>query len=102
MGGQLHALSFGTDPATYYARADDEILVVLMAEHIKAVEQASGLKVPVNFSPPREGDPPSLYANSAKAQAELGWKPKFMTIDPIVGTAWRWHAKQPKGYADRG
>ena len=70
-------------------------------EVIKAVEQASGLKVPVRFSPRREGDPPSLYANSAKAQAELGWKPKFMTIDPIVGTAWRWHAKQPKGYADR-
>jgi 4-hydroxy-2-oxoheptanedioate aldolase len=40
IGGQLHAANFDTDPATYYARANDEILVVLMAEHIKAIEAA--------------------------------------------------------------
>lgn len=40
IGGQLHAASFDTDPATYYARANDEILVVLMAEHIKAIKAA--------------------------------------------------------------
>lgn len=70
-------------------------------EVIRAVEKASGLKVPVKYSPRREGDPPALYANSAKAQAELGWKPKFKTIGPIVETAWRWHARKPKGYGDR-
>jgi 4-hydroxy-2-oxoheptanedioate aldolase len=40
IGGQLHAASFDTDPATYYQRANDEILVVLMSEHIEAVEHA--------------------------------------------------------------
>ena len=40
MGGGLHALNFGTDAATYYARADDEILVVIQAEHIEAVDLA--------------------------------------------------------------
>jgi len=40
VGGQLHATSFETDPATYYDRANDEILVVVMAEHIKALEAA--------------------------------------------------------------
>jgi len=40
IGGQLHAVNFQTDPATYYARANEEILVVLMAEHIKAIEAA--------------------------------------------------------------
>ncbi len=40
VGGQLHAANFDTDPATYYARANDEILVVLMAEHITAIEKA--------------------------------------------------------------
>lgn len=40
IGGQLHAANFDTDPATYYARANEEILVVLMAEHIKAIEAA--------------------------------------------------------------
>ena len=70
-------------------------------EVIRAVEKVTGLKVPVKYSPRREGDPPALYANSAKAQAELGWKPKFMSIGPIVETAWRWHAQKPKGYRDR-
>lgn len=68
---------------------------------IKAVEKVSGLKVPANFAPRRAGDPPALYADSSKAQRELGWTPKFKTIDPIVETAWRWHKAKPKGYGDR-
>src|SRR5881394_3381931 len=40
IGGQLHAINFECDPATYYARANDEILVVLMAEHVRAIEEA--------------------------------------------------------------
>jgi len=37
IGGQLHAANFATDASTYYARANDEILVVVMAEHVDAV-----------------------------------------------------------------
>ncbi len=40
IGGQFHAVNFDTDPATYYAKANDEILVVLMAEHVKAIAAA--------------------------------------------------------------
>jgi 4-hydroxy-2-oxoheptanedioate aldolase len=40
IGGQLHAINFDTDPGTYYAKANDEILVVLMAEHVNAIEKA--------------------------------------------------------------
>lgn len=40
IGGQLHAINFECDPATYYARANEEILVVLMAEHVQAIEHA--------------------------------------------------------------
>ncbi len=40
IGGQLHAANFATDTATYFARANEEILVVLMAEHIQAIEDA--------------------------------------------------------------
>ena len=67
-------------------------------EVIRAVEKVTKLKVPVNYGPRREGDPPALYANSTKAQRELAWQPKFMTIEPIVETAWRWHARRPNGY----
>jgi UDP-glucose 4-epimerase len=70
-------------------------------EVISAVEKVTKLKVPVKYSPRREGDPPALFANSAKAQSELGWKPKFMSIGPIVETAWRWHQRKPEGYGDR-
>jgi 4-hydroxy-2-oxoheptanedioate aldolase len=40
IGGQLHAINFQCDPGSYYAKANDEILVVLMAEHVRAVEHA--------------------------------------------------------------
>jgi 4-hydroxy-2-oxoheptanedioate aldolase len=40
IGGQLHAANFNCDPGTYYACANDEILVVLMAEHVTAIEHA--------------------------------------------------------------
>src|SRR5690349_8034525 len=43
IGGQLHAANFDTDPATYYARANEEILVVLMIEHVKGVEAAEAI-----------------------------------------------------------
>ncbi len=71
-------------------------------EVIRAVEKVSGLKVPVKFAPRRAGDPPALYADASKARRELGWTPKFQTIEPIVETAWRWHQAKPKGYGDRG
>jgi 4-hydroxy-2-oxoheptanedioate aldolase len=43
IGGHLHAANFGTDAATYYAKANDEILVVVMAEHIDAIENISAI-----------------------------------------------------------
>ncbi len=68
---------------------------------IRAVEKVTGKKVKVKESPRRPGDPPALYADSTKAQRELGWKVKFPDIESIVATAWKWHSTHPKGYADR-
>jgi len=70
-------------------------------EVIRAVEKVTGLKVPHVIAPRRAGDPPALYANSAKAINELGWRIKFNDIESIVATAWRWHQKSPRGFADR-
>lgn len=70
-------------------------------EVIRAVEKATGKKIKVVEKPRRPGDPPALYADSTKAQRELGWKVKFPTIDSIVATAWKWHSRHPQGYADR-
>ncbi len=68
---------------------------------IRAVEKVVGKPVTVVEGPRRPGDPPALFADSAKAIAELGWKVKFPDIESIVATAWRWHAARPRGYADR-
>jgi 4-hydroxy-2-oxoheptanedioate aldolase len=40
LGGALHALNFGCSAEDYFAKADDEILVVLQTEHIDAVNIA--------------------------------------------------------------
>jgi 4-hydroxy-2-oxoheptanedioate aldolase len=43
VGGSVHALNFGTTANDYYAHANDEILVVLQCEHIRAVEDADAI-----------------------------------------------------------
>jgi 4-hydroxy-2-oxoheptanedioate aldolase len=43
VGGSVHALNFAATPADYYARANDEVLVILQCEHIKAVEDADSI-----------------------------------------------------------
>jgi 4-hydroxy-2-oxoheptanedioate aldolase len=40
IGGNLHATNFETDASTYYAKANDEILVVVMLEQVEAVQNA--------------------------------------------------------------
>jgi UDP-glucose 4-epimerase len=70
-------------------------------EVIRAVEKVTGKKVPVIEAPRRPGDPPALYADSTKAQRELGWKVKFPDIESIVATAWKWHEQRPRGFGDR-
>ena len=70
-------------------------------EVIRAVEKVTGKPVKVIEKPRRPGDPPALYADSAKARLELGWTVKFGDIESIVATAWKWHSANPKGYADR-
>lgn len=63
-------------------------------EVISAVEEVSGLKVPVIYGNRREGDPARLIASSQKAKKELGWEPKYTNIEDIVKSAWL--AEHPK------
>src|SRR5438067_627752 len=43
VGGALHALNFQAESGAYYARANDEILVVVQAESPQAVENADAI-----------------------------------------------------------
>ena len=69
-------------------------------EVIEMCEKVSGKKIPAVEKPRRPGDPPKLVAAADKARRELGWNPKFPKIEDIVTSAWRWHVKNPTGYAD--
>ena len=40
VGGGLHAINYGATAEEYYRKADDEILVVIQTEHIRAVDVA--------------------------------------------------------------
>ncbi len=68
---------------------------------IRAIEKATGRPITLLESPRRPGDPPALFADSTKAQRELGWQVRFPDIDSIVATAWKWHSSHPNGFGDR-
>ncbi len=69
-------------------------------EVIRTAEQVTGKAVPVKEGPRRPGDPPVLVASSDKIQRDLGWKPRYTELAPIIETAWNWHRKHPRGYND--
>ncbi|MDQ2946706.1 MAG: UDP-glucose 4-epimerase GalE [Acidobacteriota bacterium] len=58
-------------------------------EVLASVERVTGKAVPHTMGPRREGDPPSLVADSQRLQQKLGWKPKRTELDQIIGDAWR-------------
>jgi len=55
---------------------------------LAAVEKVTGKKVPHTIGPRREGDPPSLVADSRKLQTALGWRPERADLERIVADAW--------------
>lgn len=62
-------------------------------------ECVNGVKINSEFSPRRQGDLASFYANSDRAQVELGWKPK-LTLEDMLRDSWNWQKQNPNGYRD--
>lgn len=67
-------------------------------EIIASVKKVSGRDFAVKEEPRRAGDPPRLFAQADKIQRELGWRAGITDLDEIVGSAWRWFSRHPKGY----
>ncbi|UTW57588.1 UDP-glucose 4-epimerase GalE [Kordiimonas sp. SCSIO 12603] len=61
-------------------------------EVINTLEQISGEQVPHVFGIPREGEAPEVVADNTKLVAELGWQPKYDTIDEIIASSLKWLA----------
>jgi UDP-glucose 4-epimerase len=41
----------------------------------------------------RFGDPAQLMADSSLARIELGWKPRYVALEPIMRHAWNWEQR---------
>jgi UDP-glucose 4-epimerase len=71
-------------------------------EVIEAARRVTGHPIPIVTRPRRAGDPPALVASPEAIERDLGWKPRYHEIEPIVRTAWKWHSTHPRGFARTG
>lgn len=79
VGGQLHAASFATDAATYYARANEEILVVVMAEHVDAIANIDAILGVPGID--------AVFVGPNDLHASMGLAPAFESGDPGFNAA---------------
>jgi UDP-glucose 4-epimerase/UDP-arabinose 4-epimerase len=70
-------------------------------EVVRAVEAATGKKVPFAIGPRREGDPPELVADSTKLRRTLQWTPRYSELRNIVDTAWNFEQQRKPREAPR-
>jgi UDP-glucose 4-epimerase len=65
-------------------------------EVVRAAKKVTGIDFPVEETARREGDPPSLIADSSKAKTILDWQPKYDDLEFIIKTAWEWENAMSK------
>lgn len=70
---------------------------VSVLEVINAFSLACGHNIPYDIKPRRSGDIAACYADSSKAEKELGWKAEF-DIKKACEDTWRWQSQNPNGY----
>ncbi|MDB0438411.1 UDP-glucose 4-epimerase GalE [Clostridioides difficile] len=64
---------------------------------VKAFSKASGKEIPYKIVGRRAGDVAMCYADSSKAEKELGWKAKY-ELEEMCQDSWRWQSMNPNGY----
>ena len=67
-------------------------------EVIETARKVTGRPIRAEVSGRRPGDPAVLVASSEKIKKELGWKPKYTSLESIIESAWKWHSTHPDGY----
>ncbi len=65
---------------------------------IRAFEKACGRTLPYIIESRRSGDVAICYADSGKAERELGWKANY-GIDEMCRDQWHWQSQNPNGYS---
>jgi UDP-glucose 4-epimerase len=69
-------------------------------EVLQAAESVVGRPIPHTIGPRREGDPPILVASPASAESALGWRAQRSSLEEMIGSAWDWRQRYPRGYTD--
>jgi len=67
-------------------------------EVIETARRVTGHPIPAVVGPRRAGDPAVLVASSEAIQRELGWAPRYTSLEAIIRSAWAWHSRHPQGY----
>lgn len=67
-------------------------------EVVDVARKVTGINIKAEIAERRAGDPATLIASSEKAIKELGWEPKFNSLETIIETAWKWHKNHLTGY----
>lgn len=66
---------------------------------LHAYERACGRELPYVIDPRRPGDIAECYADTEKAERELGWKAEY-GLDEMCASSWKWQSMNPNGYRD--
>ena len=66
-------------------------------EMVKAFETASGRSIPYEIVGRRAGDLAVVYADTTRAEKELGWRAE-LGIQQMCADTWRWQSANPEGY----
>lgn len=61
-------------------------------EIVEGFERATGVKLPWEYAPRREGDIEAIWGNVDKANKVLGWSADT-PLDDILASAWKWQEK---------
>lgn len=64
---------------------------------VNAFEKENNIKIPYIIKNRRPGDVATCYADTTKAEKELGWKSE-KSIEDMVIDSWRWQKTNPNGY----
>jgi len=67
-------------------------------EVIETARRVTGSEIRIRKEARRPGDPARLVADPAKARRVLGWTPKMSDLASIIGSAWDWKKRNPRGY----
>ncbi|MGB9808734.1 MAG: UDP-glucose 4-epimerase GalE [Caldanaerobacter sp.] len=67
-------------------------------EVIEVARKVTGHPIPAEVTGRRPGDPAVLVASSEKAMKDLGWRPKYASLEEIIESAWMWHKNHPNGF----